>query len=100
MNTKSIINGRFSLVSSTWLLAFALGASVTACGAAADGQGGESAESTAASADQQDSDAGAAEPASDGVDPVGPVDPLRPGAGPARLGSGPHPYSDQDPGAR
>jgi hypothetical protein len=100
MNTKNIVNGRFSLVSSAWLLALALGASVTACGAAPDGQGGESLESTAASADQQDSDAGPAEPASDGVDPLGPLAPVRPGSGPVRLGGGHHPYSDQDPGAR
>ena len=100
MNTKNIINGRFSPVPSTWLLALALGASVTACGAAPDAQGGESVESTAASADQQDSDAGPAEPASDSVDPTGPVDPVRPGTGPVRPGSTHYPHSDLDQGAR
>jgi hypothetical protein len=100
MNTKNIIHGRFSLVSSTWLLALALGASVTACGAAPDGQGGEFLESTAASADQRDSDAGPAEPASGSVAPAGPLDPGRPGKEPVRLGYVPSPYADQAPGAR
>jgi len=100
MNTRNLINGRFSLVSSTWLLALALGAFVTACGAAPDGHGGESVESTAASADQQDSDAGPAEPASGSVAPAGPLDPGRPGQEPVRLGFVPSPFADQAPGAR
>ncbi len=103
MNTKNILHGRFSPVPSTWLLAFALAASVCACGAAPDPQGGESVESTTASADQQeseDSGAGPAEPASGSVAPGGPIEPGRPGKEPLRFGYVPSPYADHSSGTR
>lgn len=89
MNTRNLINGRFSLVSSTWLLALALGA--TACGAAPDSQG---VESTTASADQQDSDAGLVEQVTGSGDLPGPADPGRPGNAASPFSAGGHTRDD------
>jgi hypothetical protein len=85
MNTRNPSNGRFSLVSSTWLLALALGAS--GCGAAPDSQGGEPDESTAAPTDEQDSGAGPAEAVPEDPAAVAPAHPGWVGNPPGQVGS-------------